>query len=395
MATKRVLLGYQRKQERVITLLASKVEKLNFLRQTEDDRIRQEEEHLQSLKEQAEQLRRQVQDESHQHQSLASQVAYLRGTVSKLELDRGNLAKDVATAKKNQDEVVRSIQEFESKHAQVLQALEDQNTTKTTIVATMLAELKQASQSRESMEKDLHEALKRHESIRKAHGLSPDASNTTPGYESGFFQELLAKEKQATGVEESAKFDLIVRLLSNRNEMVHVDKQIHALEQDISQKNCRAEEQHSTLRALKNNNSRQEERLGLSQKRVQEWRAKYNAKLAEQKMMSTEAEKRALQARQQISEFERDLQSARIRCKEMRGSLDLLKAERKNFARVGNGNVETLESSIKGLTEKLNADLNECELSKDVCCKEEEKYKELTEKILAGKFSALAIIQIQ
>lgn len=389
LESKRRLLAYQRKKERCIIYLENHVQELYTRRQTEDDCIRQGEEHLQSLMDHREQLRRQVQDESHQQQSLASQTAQVREAVSNLELDHDNLSKNVATAKKNHDEIVHSIQEFESKHAQALQELESNKAAKSTVVASLTTQLKQIAQSQKTSEMALHEAWKRHEDIRTTHKLGATPANTIPQLEMEFFEKFAENLNEAIGTEKSGKLELIFTLMINRQEMVRIDKQVVGLGRELPQKARLADEQQETLRALAENESRQNKKLAQAQARVAELRAKYEAQLSEQQDNVAKAKELSLGIRQKLSKIESNLQMVRLRCDEKKETLNKRKDTRRRIALEPNDNVGDLQQSINTLSEELQA-VSEKYGSHDdeEVARMDREFKEKTETLLVGKVPA-------
>lgn len=385
LATKRVLLGYQKKQKRVIATLESQIEQLHSCRETEDARIRQQEEHLQSLEKHAKQLRHQVHVEKHEQHNLASRTAQLRGAVSKLELDRDSLRTDVATTEEKREELVVSLQELEYKHSQALEELESEKATKLALVASLSTNVKQAAKTRDNAEKSLLEAWNRHEEICKLHNLATSPPNTRPQLEMAVLEELLEKENQATVVEETSKVELVWRLLKNKNEMVRIEKEASALQEEISKKTLRMAEQQETLAALDENESRQNRQLAQAENRVQELREKYEAMQSEQQGKSMQAKERCVEIRQQQSTIEASLKDARRRCGEKKESLNGRQDSRQSLALEGNAKVKQLQESISSLTKELDAMMKERELHADYAS--DEKYKAKTDKLLEGKLS--------
>ena len=353
LASKRIVLGYQRKQDRILSRLEEKAAKLMSLQESADEHFQRHEEDFQSLFQQSEALRRQVQDEAHQQQTLASQTAQIRGSVSSLELDRDRQAKDNSTAKKKWDDIIQSINEYEFKHIQELKELDTKKTSKTTALKAALAELKQIAGNRDSIEKNLKTTQKRHEEILLEHGLRSPPQNTVVRLDMPYFREKLEKERQATGDEEMAKFSLIAQLAQHRSEIFCLGDQTSKAELSKSNSLRTEQEQRKVLSVLAENESRQKQQLVKTKAKLEKLRAEYQLKLTERQNKKCQIEEKSLLARQEESQLEHKIQFVRSRFAVKKEKLQALCDVRKVATKEATKISEVEQNDIRRLTQEL------------------------------------------
>ena len=181
MATKKLLLGYLLKQEEIFTRLEEKATKLKLGQNTAENCINKLEEGIARSTNQMEKLYRQVQDDAHRRESLSSQAALVRDSISRLELEHNTLAKNFSASKKQRDEIFID----EDKMSEVLDELKSKIAVGKN--SESLAELKQTSDSLDKIQESMQLALTRHEGIRVEYEFREGDVHTPPKLDMNHF----------------------------------------------------------------------------------------------------------------------------------------------------------------------------------------------------------------
>ena len=387
LATKRFLLGYLRKQERVLSRLEDKAAKLDSVQNAAENGINELVEEIKQCADQMEHLRHQVQDDAHQQQSLASQTAQIRGSVSRLELDRDSLAKNLITAKKQRDEI--SI----DKDMGILKELENK---KAVVQSSMtMTELKQTSDSLDKTQKSMELALARHEEIRVEYNLPVGHPRVFPTLEMGHFQDLLEKEMQATGTEEKSKLALISEMAKHRSEMICLRIQVSTLEQEKQQNISQLEEDQKICLDLSEKESFQKQASAEVVARLEELRAAHKVRMTEDRNKNAQAEERNFAIRQQVDKLEKHLEIARRRYAEKQDGIATCKQTRGKIVSEANESIEEGQKAILALKKEMK-DLAKLDSTEDPPPSDKD-YNQLAENIVAGEQvspSQLASIRI-
>lgn len=349
-----MIIGYHRKHQRLLSRLENKLDKFHNLQDEADSRLHQQDEKARSLLDDKENLRRLLQEESHRQQTLSSRTAQLRGSVSKLELDWDSLQDDYSTAKKKRDEIVTSIEEFESKHAQAMQVLNEKKATLSTSLSKVLAEIKQANNSTSETQHKLQAAWKRHEDVRLSHNLGSTPPNTCPTLDMGHFQQLLDNEKQATGTEEMSKLTLIAQVAKLRSELITIQNDTSTKEQEKQSTDSRLNEKKKTLTALAENETRRKAEAEKVEDEVMRLQAAHQKKETEVHEQTQESEKLALAVREQVATLKAQIAVARSALAEKNETLSALEDAHGKAGSKWQKKIQVEQSKVDGLSDECD-----------------------------------------